>query len=470
MASHSAHSPTPQDEASPDERRAKRALKRAFVGFWVDYYDIYLPVVALAPALAYFQPPNLSPALTLSLFYLTFAATLIARPIGAAVFGSLADRIGRRRVTLISMIGFGTATLLIACLPGYETIGIASYFLLLLLRFIDGLFLGGEYTSANPLAMESAPRERRGLYGGIIGSAYPTAYISISLVTAAVLFVFPSGGADSAYATWGWRIPFLIGGVLAFAIVIYFRTVEESEVWQEATESSEPAKASPLKDLLRGPNLRNLGQVVVLMTGLWFITNSVISAAPALFMNNLGLSDSAVTNCILLLNFVVAAGYLSSGMLGQRFGRRTYFIGAGILTVVVAVPAYYFALTMLDRSGQFLSGMIFYGVALVISTSCYGVIHTYVIERFPTKVRATGYGVGYSVAILIPSFYGFYMGWLEGLMPFRYTPLPLLALGGLLMALGAWLGPETRDLDFNRASEPSDAEPSDTDERIPSGQ
>ena len=231
MASHSGPPATAltADEEQKD-RRGKRALRRAFVGFWVDYYDIYLPIVALAPAIAYFQPQNLSPALTLSLFYLTFAATLIARPIGAAVFGSLADRIGRRKVTLISMVEFGFATTMIAFIPGYETIGIWSYLLLVGLRFVDGLFLGGEYTSANPLAMESAPAARRGLYGGIIGSAYPVAYISISVVTALVLLVFPSGGADSPYATWGWRIPFLIGGFLAFAIAIYFRRVEESEI------------------------------------------------------------------------------------------------------------------------------------------------------------------------------------------------------------------------------------------------
>lgn len=433
-----------------DERRSKRALKRAFVGFAVDYYDIYLPVVALAPALSYFQPANLSPAMTLSLFYLTFAATLVARPIGAAVFGSLADRIGRRKVTLISMIGFGVATLLIAFIPGYTTIGIFSYLLLILLRFIDGLFLGGEYTSANPLAMESAPRARRGLYGGIIGSAYPFAYIAISLVTALMLVIFPSGSPDSAYSVWGWRIPFVIGALLAFAVVIYFRQIEESEVWEKVEAKTDVKKASPLKELFTGTNRKSLAQVMVLMTGLWFITNSVISAVPALFISTLKLSSSAVTNTILLLNFVVAIGYLSSGLIGQKWGRRRYFIGAGITTVIVGAPAFYFALNNIDAPGWFVGGMLLYGLALLVSTSCYGVIHTYVIERFPTEVRATGYGVGYSLSILIPSFYGFYMTGLGTFMPYRLTPLPLFILGGLLMAIGAWMGPETRDLDFRR--------------------
>lgn len=444
--------PTPVEGSieSQQVRQGRHALRRAFVGFWVDYYDIYLPVVALAPAITYFQPENLDPSVALSLFYLTFAATLVARPIGATVFGHLADRIGRRRVTLMSMWGFGTATLLIAFIPGYDAIGIWSYLLLLLLRFVDGFFLGGEYTSANPLAMESAPRERRGWYGGIIGSAYPTAYISISLVTALVLFFFPSGGSDSAYAVWGWRIPFVLGALFAFGVLFYFRGIEESKVWKKA--KNEVGRVSPLRELVSGKNRKSFAQVLVLMTGLWFITNSAISAAPAMFIETMDLSDSRVTNAILLANFFVLAGYLGSGLLGQAIGRRTYFIAAGIATMLVSVPIYYFAIQRMDQPGGFVIGMVFYGLVLVISTSCYGVIHTYVIERFPTEIRATGYGVGYSLSIVIPAFYGFYMGWLENLMPYRYTVLPLLALGGLLMMVGAWMGPETRDLQFARVA------------------
>lgn len=443
--------PGSEPEQAPTPRKARRAVSRAFLGFWIDYYDIYLPIVALAPVLSYFQPEHLDPTLKLSLFYLTFAVTLIARPIGAAVFGNLADTIGRRRMTLVSMVGFGVTTLLIACIPGYATIGIASYLLLVALRFIDGLFLGGEYTSANPLAMEATPKHRRGLFGALIGSAYPTAYISISIVTAIVLLAFPNGEPDSPYARWGWRIPFLVGGLLALLVALHFRRIDESEVWQDTRKKSD-APATPLKELLRGQNLRTLGQVMVLMTGLWLVTNSVISAAPALFIETLGRSEQAVTNSILLINFAVAAGYISSGVIGQAVGRRRYFIGVGVLTVVVAVPSYYFALTLMDQPGSFVAAMACYGVALVLGTSCYGVIHTYIIERFPTEIRASGYGVGYSFAIILPSFYGFYMAWLENLMPYRYTPLPLLVLGGLFMALGAWIGPETRNLEFTKHS------------------
>lgn len=450
MANHSnPTSPTSGTENAPSTSKARRAVSRAFLGFWIDYYDIYLPIVALAPVLSYFQPENLDPTLKLSLFYLTFAVTLIARPIGAAVFGNLADTIGRRRMTLVSMVGFGITTLLIACIPGYATIGIASYLLLVALRFIDGLFLGGEYTSANPLAMEATPRHRRGLFGALIGSAYPTAYISISIVTAVVLLAFPNGEPDSPYARWGWRIPFIVGGLLALLVALHFRRIEESEVWQD-TKKKIDRPVTPFKELLKGQNLKTLGQVMVLMTGLWLVTNSVISAAPALFINSLGRSEQAVTNAILVINFAVGIGYISSGVIGQAIGRRRYFIGAGVLTVVIAVPSYYFGLSLIDKSGSFITGMAFYAVALVLSTSCYGVIHTYIIERFPTEVRASGYGIGYSFAIILPSFYGFYMAWLENVMPYRYTPLPLLALGGIFMAVGAWIGPETRNLDFGK--------------------
>lgn len=430
----------------PVPPRVRRVVRRAFLGFWVDYYDIYLPIVALAPAMAYFQPDYLPSEVQLTLFYLSFAVTLVARPIGAILFGYFADSIGRRRMTLVSMYGFGAATLLIACLPGYDTIGIVSFILFISLRFLDGIFLGGEYTAANPLAMEAAPKERRGFLGSLVAVAYPTAYVGISVVTAAVLFFVPAGSREAPYAQWAWRIPFVIGGLLALLIAVSFRNVEESAVWEKAKEA-EPEK-SPLKDLFRGQNLRSLAQVFLLMTGLWFIVQALISAAPGLFVGTLGQPDQAVTNAILVCNVALAAGFVASGVLSQWLGRRPYFMAVGVLTATVAAPAYYGALVMLDRSGSFFTGMVLYGLALVISGSCFGVILTYINERFPTGVRASGYGIGYSVAIIIPSFYGVYMLGLGQLIPYRFTPVPLVVLAGILMLVGAWLGPETRDVDL----------------------
>ena len=112
---------------------ARRVILAGCIGFAVDFFDIYLPVLVLAPVTKYFEPPALTSAASTTVYFFTFAATLIGRPCGAIIFGHFADRIGRRRTTMISIAGFGFFTLLIACLPGYETIGIWSIVLLILL-------------------------------------------------------------------------------------------------------------------------------------------------------------------------------------------------------------------------------------------------------------------------------------------------------------------------------------------------
>src|ERR671929_544507 len=163
--------------------RAKSAIRGAWFGFFVDMFDIYLPIVVLAPAIAYFVAPEMGTVEKSVVSGSIFAATLLGRPIGSFIFGHFADAIGRRRTTIISVAGFGVVTLLMALLPGYQQWGVAAVILLIALRLIDGIFLGGEYTSANPLAMEYSPKEKRGFYSAFVMSGYPVAYAAISAIT-----------------------------------------------------------------------------------------------------------------------------------------------------------------------------------------------------------------------------------------------------------------------------------------------
>jgi MFS family permease len=159
------------------ETKRRNAIKGAFFSEFIDMFDIYLPVVVLSPVLGFFQPPHLSSGTETILASLVFITTLLGRPVGALLFGMIADRIGRRKASIWSVSGFGVVTLLIALLPGYETIGIVSYWLLVLLRFVDGIFLGGGYTGAMPLAIEYSKKEQRGFVGGFIIAGFPAAYV-----------------------------------------------------------------------------------------------------------------------------------------------------------------------------------------------------------------------------------------------------------------------------------------------------
>ncbi|MFG1646553.1 MFS transporter, partial [Amycolatopsis sp. NPDC049252] len=134
----------PRVPHGPDSAKVRAAVRGGTLAYFVDQFDIYLPIVVLAPATAYFQAANLSASTTALLASLVFASTLIGRPLGAIIFGHFADTVGRKRTTLVAVGGFGVITLLTACLPGHETIGVWSVGLLIGLRFVDGIFLGGE--------------------------------------------------------------------------------------------------------------------------------------------------------------------------------------------------------------------------------------------------------------------------------------------------------------------------------------
>ncbi|HEY2223935.1 MFS transporter [Actinomycetospora sp.] len=454
QAAPAASAPVPETP----ERAAKRrsATRGAFFAEFVDMFDIYLPTVVLTPALIYFQPGGLDPGLTAILTSLVFVTTLIGRPIGAAIFGALADRVGRRRSTIASVSGFGVITLLIALVPGHATIGIASYWLLIVLRFLDGICLGGGYTGALPLAMEYSPKHRRGLLGGIILSAFPLAYIVITLIGMACFAIFPLAGPGSAYVEWGWRVPFVLGAVLAGVLALYYvRSVSESEVWEaaEAAKSEGTSQGGSLRPLLAvvtGESGRAFWQVFAMMTGFWLTQNLVTLFLPTTVLRTLvGLPNSQVT-VVLLISFVCLVGsYIAAGVIGQRIGRRRFFMISGVLIATVGSVL----LAVLATGRGMPLGLVILVVCAfsIVVTAPWGVVLPYITERFRTDVRASGFGLGFSVSVVIPSFYAFFVEGLAGFLPYAAAAVVLLVVGGLLGAAGAAAGPETRDVDFEES-------------------
>jgi MFS family permease len=417
---------------------ARRAVQAAFFGFFVDMFDVYLPIAVLAPALVYFIPAGLPSAMQATTFYVIFAVTLIGRPLGAALFGHFGDRLGRRRITLVSVAGFGIATLLIAALPGYAAWGGGAIAALVLVRLVNGIFIGGEYTAANPLAMEYSPPEKRGLYAAFIHIGYPAALVSISLLAALMLEVAPAGSADSAYAVWGWRVPFVIGALLSGALfAYYYYLVPESELWRSAKKSR-----APLKELFSGSDLRRLAQLFVVMTGAWLTLDATVGALPGVINTVLGVKSSDVNTGILVGAAISAPSYPLLGLLSQRIGRRPTIVAIGFLNLGPACALYYVLVAGAYRDSASLIGIV---AAIVVLSLPIWAVHTpYLAESFRTEIRSSGYGVSYSLATILPGLYSFYMLGLAELMPYEFTPIVLLALGSLLLSLGALAGPETK--------------------------
>jgi len=444
---------SPETISTSKERRTSRA---AFYGLLVDYWEIMLPVIALGPAMGYFIPATLSPQTKSTLTFLTFAAAFLGRPLGSVIFGHLADTLGRRRTTVVCSVGMGFAVLLVAVLPGYDAVGLWGLAGVLVLRLLGGVFMGGQYTGANPLAMESAAKSRRGIVGGFIASAWPVAYVAVSLLTALLVAIFPSGSSTSPYATWGWRIPFVVGAVMAFVLFAYARKTAESAAWvaNKAKEEQQPARSrSPLRELFRGDNLRSLGQVYLLMTGIWFAIQMLTVAPSGLLISYLRIPSQTVIWGILVANVFLFPTYLLLGALGQRFGRRKTLIVFGVLTGTVSVGSVIGMLRTISDGGPFWLAMVFFTVALCISVSPNAVLIPYICERFHVGVRASGYGIGFTLAVIIPGLYSFILIGLGKFMSYEYGVVVLLAVGAVCTVAGAMLGPETKDVDLGTAEE-----------------
>ncbi len=308
-----------------------------------------------------------------------------------------------------------------------------------MLRFIGGVFLGGEYTGAVPLAMEHSAKRNRGRNAGLIALGFPSSYVVISALTLLVLTFAPAGSPASAYSQWGWRIAFVVGAIISIGFaIVYARGVEESPAWERTSTK----RVNPFKELLAGAHRKPLAQAFLLMTGVWFSSNASIVILPPTIASTTGLTAVQTSTLMIVAFAVVTVAYPLFGMLSQRIGRRRFFVlcGAGS---ILAIPLF-----VLFASGMvkgFWAATVAVTAIALLGIPAFGAIGAYMSERFPVEIRATGYGVGYSLALIIPSFYAFYMAALAGIMPLNLTPTVLLAVGGICLIAGALWGPETKD-------------------------
>ena len=406
---------------------ARRAIRGGIFGNYVDQFDIFLPVVALTPATVHlFGPENLAANAGL-----IFIATLLGRPLGAAIFGPVADRFGRAATTQIALTGIAVTTLLIALVPGHTVLGSGSLLAVVALRFAGGVFLGGEYTSAIPLAMEWSAPKRRGLVSGLIMWMSPWANASI----AALVFLLLGVLTQEQYNAWGWRIPFVLGAFLAFGMLLYYRRhVADSPVWKQSAK-----RTNPLRDILIGEHRRALWQVFTLMSGLWLFTYMAIPTLTSELALQGRMDAEAVSftlMCAAAASAVVMAG---CGHLSSFTGRRAFFMGFGVLGAVLA------PLTFLGIfSAEGTTSVILLAVALqVVTVSAYGPVGAYLVERFPAAVRSSGYGVGYSLSIVLPALYPYYLPPLQEMLGRHEAVALLLVFAGLLVAIGGAAGPDT---------------------------
>ena len=185
------------------------------------------------------------------------------------------------------------------------------------------------------------------------------------------------------------------------------------------------------------------------MSGMWFGVEAVIGVTPVLLINVLKMPARSVTNGILVDYIALAAAYMVIALLAQKYGRRLLLILSGLWTMFVVTIAYYLMVANVLNKGSFVLTFVLAGVCYCLAIGPWGIVTTYINERFATAIRSSGFGIGYSLAVVIPAFYSFYLLWLGKLMPYEYTELVLIGLAGVLVLIGALMGPETKEVDLN---------------------
>lgn len=245
-------------------------------------------------------------------------------------------------------------------------------------------------------------------------------------------------------------MPFATGAVLSALFLVYYsRKVRESEVWLASVRTGK--RPNPVREVLFGSARRNLWQVFVLMAGVWFASNMASGLLPSLLGDQTTMTPTQVTGVLVLAQFVHTLCFPLIGGLTDRIGRRTFFVATGVSVGVVCAAASAFL-----AEGPWRGVGLGFALTLLIrlsGASMFAVTPSYICERFPAALRGSGFGMGYSLPLLVTAGYAYYQDWLGHVIAYAYTPVVLLVLGGVLILTGALIGPETRDVDFGADAE-----------------
>jgi MFS family permease len=366
-------------------------ISASSVGTLIEWYDFYLyGVLAVFFSKHFFSPamdPNLAFIASLAVFWTGF----LVRPFGAIVFGHLGDLIGRKFTFMLTLMLMGASTFVVGLLPGFDTLGSLAPILLVLMRVLQGLALGGEYGGAATYIAEHAPDGKRGLYTSWIQT---TATMGIVLALLVIL-VCRLGFGDAVFADWGWRVPFLISAILVLLSIYIRLKLEESPLYARLKEQGKASTNPALESFSSG---KNWGLILLALFGatapegvVWYTGQFY-----ALFYMTTVLKVPYVTVYILMMVVLTlgAPFFIVFGALSDKIGRRNIMTLGFLLAAVSYWPVFTWMAAVKDN--PFLLGvLVFYMVILV--TMVYGPIAAFLVELFPARIRYTSMSLPYHV-------------------------------------------------------------------------
>jgi metabolite-proton symporter len=444
--------------APPTTANLKRIVAASLVGTTIEWYDFFLYGSAAALVFNKLFFPDSDPLVGTLLSFLTYAVGFAARPLGALVFGHYGDRLGRKKLLVLSLLLMGGATFAIGLLPTYATVGSAAPVLLTALRLVQGFALGGEWGGAVLLVSEHGDKRRRGFWASWPQTGAPAG----QLLATGVLSLLTTVLSDSAFGSWGWRIPFLLSGVLVIIGLWIRLSVDESPVFRQALAQAEARKAAGEGSAEKLPLLavlRHHWKDVLIAMGARMAENIsyyVITAFILVYATtSAGVSKQTALNAVLIASAVHFAVIPAWGALSDRIGRRpVYLLGAA------GIGLWMFPFFSLIDTGGFGNLVIAVTVGLVLHGAMYAPQAAFFSEMFATRMRYSGASIGAQfasvaagapaplIATALLSDYG------------SSTPIALYVIAASVLTLIAvGVAKETRNRDLARVDSAAEAEP-----------
>jgi MHS family shikimate/dehydroshikimate transporter-like MFS transporter len=356
------------------------------LGSTVEWYDFLIYGTAAALVFNKLFFPNLTPAVGTIAAFGSYATGFLARPLGGAIFGHFGDRIGRKAMLSVTILVMGFGTFLIGCLPTYGQIGIAAPLILVALRVVQGIGIGGEWGGAVLMVIESVPNARHGYYGSLVQLGYPLGVICSTGVFALVLKL-----RETDFLAWGWRIPFLLSAILV-GIGLFIRLrLAETPAFRQVQEGHAIAKI-PLLDILTKHRRTFLVAVGLKVSEIAFVSVATVFCINYV-TDRLGLARSAVLNGLLLAVIIELFTIPTFGWLSDRYGRKPLFIAGCLFSIAFAFPMFWLLQTRNPA-------VIAITIAVAVSFGqgiMFGPEAAWVAELFAARLRYSGASLGFQL-------------------------------------------------------------------------
>lgn len=396
----------PDTMAQADQTHLKMSMRKvaltALAGTSIEWYDFFLYATAAALVFPSAFFPGSDPTIGLVLSFGTFAFGFIARPLGGIIFGHFGDRVGRKKTLVIALWMMGISSTLIGLLPTYATIGVAAPIILCLLRFAQGLAIGGQWGGAMLLVTESAPADKRGYYG-----AYAQAGAPVGVILANIAFILISSSiSEEAFMDWGWRVPF-ISSVLLIGISMYVQLhMEDTAAFKELQAIKEKRDAqSPVKIVRRSPIIEALikypkrialaaGAFLSIQVAFYILIGFVLAYGGD--ANGAAIPRDTMLFAVLIASAIQVPTQFWAASYSDLHGRRGIFMLGAVLTGVWA-----FALFPLIDTGEFWLVVLGISGGLAFLGLMYGPQAAFFTELFSTEVRYSGASLGYQIGAIV---------------------------------------------------------------------